>query len=259
MPTKIVECQNWNEFKQEITLSLFGDQPLRRGMFLFRGQRNCDWKLTSSFDRWFQQQGIPEATRISTAKQLLSLFRAELEATQRWQGAPDDDNYALALGQHFGLPTRLLDWTESPYVAAFFAFLEAATETPAQDLPDDRVAVWALDRQSSAWSSEMGVEIVSVKSPENSRLRNQEGHFTLSRSPFPDLEAYVGFVEINRGPINTPSSLVQFTIPATEAEAALAELDVMGVTPARLYPDIAGCVVSAKLRSRLVNIYSQLR
>jgi hypothetical protein len=165
----------------------------------------------------------------------------------------------LALAQHHGLPTRLLDWTESPYVAAFFAFLEAATETPARDLPDDRVAVWALDRSSEAWSADVGVEVVTVPRIDNARLRNQEGHFTLSRSPFPDLESYLEAVE-GRGTVSGGKpSLIQFSIPAKEAENALAELDVMGIKPSRLYPDISGCVVSAMLKSRMVNIYSQIR
>ena len=48
---------------------------------------------------------------------------------------PDDDFQWLALMQHHGAPTRLLDFTWSPYVAAFFA-LERATSD---------AAVWALN------------------------------------------------------------------------------------------------------------------
>jgi len=43
----------------------------------------------------------------------------------------------LALMRHYGAPTRLLDWTTSPYVAAFFATAEAK--------PDESSAIWAID------------------------------------------------------------------------------------------------------------------
>jgi hypothetical protein len=91
------------------------------------------------------------------------------------------DQKLWALGQHNGLPTRLLDWTTSPYVAAFFAFHDWVSQLPEEF---SHVAIWALHLENPVWSKEMGVEIVTPPALENIRLRNQSGKFTLSRTPF---------------------------------------------------------------------------
>lgn len=96
----------------------------------YRGQRKHDWDLVPAVFR------TPHAFIEQT---MLADFR--LRAPVRYANTPpyDDLTSWLALAQHYGLPTRLLDWTLSPLIAAYFA-----TEP---DVTDDKSAgiVWVLD------------------------------------------------------------------------------------------------------------------
>ncbi len=95
------------------------------------------------------------------------------------------------------------------------------------------------------WSSEMGAQLIKVSSVGNVRLRNQEGWFTLATSPFPSLEEYVERCESDE------VALRRFLIPTREARYAVADLDAMGINHTRVYPDILGCAMAARMRMAL--------
>lgn len=89
----------------------------------------------------------------------------------------------FGMAQHYGIPTRLLDWSESAYVAAYFAASGAAEllKYNAKDI-GDYLTVWALDEDTlTSVSSSSGERIVTVRAPWNSNpnLRAQKGLFTL--------------------------------------------------------------------------------
>jgi hypothetical protein len=152
-----------------------------------------------------------------------------------------DDRALWALGQHHGLPTRLLDWTTSPYVAAFFAFCDHLVSRGGRY---EHVAVWALHATDPVWRRTHGVEIVTAPALENLRLRNQGGKFTLSRAPFDTLEEYVERFA-------TGTALTKCVLPAIEAEQALSDLDAMGINSFDLFPDLSGLAARTAMRAAL--------
>jgi hypothetical protein len=231
-----VQCGNWQDFKKKILSRLYAQEPFCRGAFLFRGQRDHTWTLKSSYDRWFELTRLSESYRVPLAEQLLDRFKNDMEGISTF--APLQDRMqVLALAQHHGLPTRLLDWSESPYIAAFFAFAESLERASA----NSNVAIWGLDTRSYVWKGR-GVNLLTVPNDRNLRLRNQDGRFTLLESSATSLEDHIASLAGEE-----PWPLYRFSIPATEARNALNELDIMGINASRIYPDLQGCSLNAKL------------
>jgi hypothetical protein len=120
---------------------------LRSSTWVFRGQSNAEWPLQSSLERFARKMA---RTRMSESIESHHLHEFRRRASHYTNNHPKDDNLLewLALMRHHGSPSRLLDFSRSPYVAAFFAAEEATR--------NDRVAIWAIDARElrclSAWA-----------------------------------------------------------------------------------------------------------
>ena len=236
---RTVRYGGWVEFTRDLFTELFGDGIFRPGRYLFRGIADADWGLSSYFDRRFAT--IPLERRLPLWDRLLAEWRQMCADQGVAASILTEDRKLWALGQHHGLPTRLLDWSVSPYVAAFFAFSGHLTAPPGRH---HQVAVWVLHLDNPVWSRPGGVEVVAVPALENVRLRNQGGRFTLCRASIGTLEEYVErFAD--------DVALTKCMLPAVEAGRALSDLDAMGITSAELFPDLSGIATLATMRAVL--------
>lgn len=197
----------------------------RSGLVLFRGQ-SVKGNLLPGIARRDPKEDTTENEK-KLLKQL-SLQGASLLANV---GSSDLD--LLVAAQHYGLKTRLLDWSTNPLAALWFA---------CNDRSNGDVYVYALEADS------LLEEDVYSKNPfttartsviqarlNNARINAQNGWFTLHRYS----KSSGRFVALDRNP-NAVKHLHQFKVPATRCAELLKSLDRHGVCARTLLPDLAG-------------------
>lgn len=94
----------------------------------FRGQQDAGWALLSSLSRYLDAFVPDKSTWRIREERAIRIFRRKAHNYLTEATVLDDDLRCLALMQHHGAPTRLLDFTKSPFVAAFFALERAVTD-----------------------------------------------------------------------------------------------------------------------------------
>lgn len=236
----------WGQFKRDFINDLTKPGPTIEN-YIFRGQADARWGIESSFDRICPRK---IKNKDHYYLKMLSFFSYQLrQYGEDLDGRSRHDRGAIA--QHYGMPTRLIDWSRSPYVAAFMAFYSALTEDRIK--AGNRVAIWCLDLQTLyqfCSDDDAGFEVAKTRMVENDRVWRQSGLFveaTESESRFDRwLERQAGDID-NDG----NETLIKYTMPSNQAGEALNDLILMGLTPATIYPDRDGAAKYVRLRVAL--------
>src|SRR5437870_10888267 len=120
-PYKVITLNSWEEY-----LSIISNSPYQD--WAFRGQRDASAPLFSALSRYFMSFRVDPRAWPEQEERILRIFKRK--AIHFLDVVPDreDDFEWLALMQDHGAPTRLLDFSWSPYVAAFFALHNTTKE-----------------------------------------------------------------------------------------------------------------------------------
>ena len=152
---------------------------------------------------------------------------------------PDQNGAFFNLLQHHGYPTPLLDWSYSPYVAAFFAF----RDWPKNYDEDGNARIYIFNNQS--WQKRYPqiqnidpphpnlsvMEFIAINNP---RLVPQQSVTTATN--IDDIEAYIQERESN----SNEKYIEAIDIPAKNREKVMIDLRFMGITAGSMFPSIDG-------------------
>ena len=228
----------------------------RRDTGVYRGGSDAKRPLLTSLDRLGGTN--PPHTKVDLEEHILRNFirysRPHLDAAR-----PHDDWEMWITAQHHGVPTRLLDWTYSPLIAAFFA------TRPVRGGDDKDRAVWRLDWQ--ALHRHFGLPQLALVLDDLDRLFDGKGSMTpwklvasKNARAFacmiepPSLDARIVAQSATFTLTSTTclpfdrflereglgDALTRYVIPREHVPRLRDQLDLVGVDERRLFPDLDG-------------------
>lgn len=270
-----IPITSWPDFDEKVNEFNQSDE------WYFRGQTNVNWHLRTSLDRYFEK--LQKIISISNEKvfpltkkakealelRLIYLFQHDanlyLEDLKLEKLPPIEKRLEwLAIMQHYGVPTRLLDVTQSPYVAAFFALESGSSDTCVYAIKPFEVETYNKiliteanyeEVQNGIFSGQERFISVFPNNIEklNERQRAQNGWFLVPSQIAPSfddlLKDYQDFAD--------SEYCIKYIIPAKLRLSGLERLRQKNITSAKLFPGIDGFSRSLKFQV-LETIQSQI-
>jgi hypothetical protein len=230
-PSELVPIEkDWGAYKEYVA-------SLKGCRYLFRGQ-NGQWRLRTSFHR----SGRADLSRF--LKQDVQVLHKHLSARTKHVfnlAIPDENGAFLNLIQHHGYPTPLLDWTYSPYVAAFFAYRDISNKDAASAEANAKVRIHVFDQEK--WRNlpqlnflvapRLHVSIGEFIAIENERMIPQQAATTVTNVD--DMETYIRSTEKNG-----EAYLWAIDLPVRDRNDVIRDLGYMGITAGSLFPGLDG-------------------
>lgn len=234
----------------------FNAQPIKNPVdnsFLFRGMSNNEYQLLPGV---FRKNASEKAIYTTYAKEMV-LLKFFIQEASAYLTIPSNDYVRWAeYAQHFGVPTRFLDWSSNPLVALYFC---------CKNNPDAHGTVWVLNwenyeritvpkqnlshtskdritcvKELLEEKSDLDYPIIYTPSYVDSRMSAQGSYFMVwgrKQDPLDKLilESIANSIELNKN-----TCLWQFSVPANNKKKILRSLDNIGINEKTLFPGLDG-------------------
>jgi hypothetical protein len=230
---------DWNHYKKHVS-------RLEERKYLFRGQEK-PWRLRTKFHR----SGRAELARF-LSQDIQTLHKHLSARTKHIFNLliPDENGAFFNLVQHHGYPTPLLDWTYSPYVAAFFAYWRISNSDAAKATTEQKVRIFVFDQKQ--WRQDFNQPLLlnavfpyfSIMEPlaiDNERMIPQQAASSVTN--IDDIETYIKTKESAE-----KKYLYAIDLPLRERKKVINELSCMGITAGSLFPGLDGACEELKER-----------
>ncbi len=246
--------KNWHHFVEIIHTYDMG--PPHQPVFLFRGHADSEWPLVPSLTRLARRCDL-KAENVSTLEtQLLQEFMKQAHLHIAAKAIPDKGDLLSwwTLMQHHHAPTRLLDWSYSPFVALYFA---------CEKLDDREGSVWMVAsrrisdlmvgkfpqcagyathrRQKQFYQSSSGPDFLDFieRNTQTAQMVAQQTMHSVSPAPLADHGDLVKSVLSGEESANG-NPFRKLIIPAKHKIEFLRILRFMNVTSNALFPGVDG-------------------
>jgi hypothetical protein len=232
---------DWSEFECYV-------RNLKHYEYIYRGQEQ-HWRLRTAFHRTGRAALIPYLN-----KDIPELHRSLTARTRHVfdLNSPIENGAFHNLVQHHGYPTPLLDWTYSPYVAAFFAY-QRITNKQAREA-DQTKKVRIVIFNEKAWCEKFNqLQLLTVVRPHFSILKalaieNERSIPQQSLSSVTNIDDIEGYVKEREIESNGFKYLKVIDLPWGERPHVMRQLALMGITAGALFPGLDGACQELKER-----------
>ncbi|QDT37956.1 FRG domain-containing protein [Stratiformator vulcanicus] len=206
--------------------------------WIYRGQGDASWPL-------IPKAGRPKYYLRETGKPALAgLPPRDFGRFNHWRNLavaytksmPENDYECLAFAQHYGLATRLLDWSTNPLVALYFA---VDSQTDADAAIFCYTPQWHIDTATASLGERLDVGQITPP-PIDSRILVQSGVFTYH--PAPNEPLLPGEIIHDLGLLRPTHGidLVRFLVPSKIKPILKRQLSEIGVNRKAVFPDLEG-------------------
>lgn len=261
---------SWEQFDGELSkLNAYREEMEKNSSgyvsdFLFRGQSNSEWKIETTLERLLGKR-VP----LLRYYEYISSAKKEIESiTSKEWDLPSFDQYmgylskgnAGTMGEfpgyeymvylrHHGFPSPLLDWTISPYIAAYFAFRNAKKTNKA-------VSIYAylehVGGGKARWGNEAFIRSLGSNIRTHPRHYLQKSQYTICTTKEDDRPVYCSHEEAFTKEKRSQDLVWKLILPTTERTDFLTRLDLHNTNSYSLFGTEESLIETIAFRKMLI-------